>query len=94
MQLRNQLVIAEEHFAREENVSSVLIPTKSKDMYELLKLAHKLVDVVNRANREICVTLLRYNVDKPDSSYAQVRLINRKKEDKKSQQVVYVNYNF
>ena len=38
------------------------------------------------------MTLLRYNVDKTESSYAQVRLFARKKEDKKFQQVVYVKY--
>ena len=64
----------------------------SKDMDEQLKLAHKLVDVVNRADRKICVTLLRYNVDKPESCYAQVRLFARKKEDEKFQKVVYVKY--
>ena len=67
--LRNQLV----NFAREENLTRVLIPTMSKDMDEQLKLAHKLVVVGNRANRKIRVTLLRYNVDNPESSYAQVR---------------------
>ena len=64
----------------------------SKDMDEQLKLAHKVVDVVDRANGKICVTLLRYNVDKPESSYGQVRLFARRKEDEKFQQVVYVNY--
>ena len=53
-----------------ENVSPVLIPTVSKDMDEQLEVAHKVVDVVDRANRKNCVTLLRYNVDKPESSYA------------------------
>ena len=38
------------------------------------------------------MTLLRYNVDKPESSYVQVRLFARKKEGEKFQQVVYVNY--
>ena len=47
---------------------------------------------MDRANREICVTLLRYNVEKPESSYAQVQLIARKKEDEIFQQVVYVKY--
>ena len=47
MQLRNKLVIAAENFAREENLSPLLIPTLSRDMYEQLKLAHKVVDVVN-----------------------------------------------
>ena len=92
MRLRNQLVNAAENFARRENLTQVLIPTMSGDMYEQLKLAHKVVDVVDRANRKIFLTLLRYNVDKPPSSYAQVGLFARKKEDEKFQQVVYVNY--
>ena len=92
MRLRNQLVNAAENFAKEENLTPVLIPTISKDIDEQLKLAHKIVDVVDPANRKICVTLLRYNVDKPESSYAQVRLFTRKKEDEKFQQVVYVKY--
>ena len=92
MRLRNQLVYAAENFAGEENLTPVQIPTLSKDMEEQLKLAHKVVDVVDRANRKVCVTLLRYNVDKPESSYAQVRLFVRKKEDEKFQQIVYVNY--
>ena len=59
MRLRNQLVNAADNFAREENLTPVLIPTMSRDMDEQLKLAHKVVDVVDRTNRKICVTLLR-----------------------------------
>ena len=70
----------------------MLIPTMSKDMDEQLKLAHKVVEVVDRANRKICMSLLRYNVDKLEGSYAQVRVFARRKEDEKFQQVVYVNY--
>ena len=92
MRLRNQLINAVENLNRAENLTPVLIPGKSRIMDEQLKLAHKVVDVVDRANRKICVTLLRYNVDKPESSYAQVRLFARKNEDEKFQQVVYVNY--
>ena len=92
MRLRNQLVLAAEKFARVEKLTPVLIPTMSKDMVEQLKLAHKIVDLVDRANRKVCVTLLRYNVDKPESSYGQVRLFARKKEDENFQQVVNVNY--
>ena len=92
MRLRHQLVNAAERFAREEIFTPVLIPTMSRDMDEQLKLAHKVVDVVDRTNRKICVTLLRYNVDKRESSYAQVRLFANKKEDEKFQQVVYVIY--
>ena len=53
---RNQLVNAAENFAREENLTPVLITTMSKDMEEQLKPAHKVVDVVDRAKRKICVT--------------------------------------
>ena len=66
----------------------------SKDKDEQVNLAHKVVDVVDRANRKIWVTLLRYNVDNPERSYAQVRLFARNTEDEKFQQVVYVNYKF
>ena len=82
MQLRNQPVNAAENFAREENLTPVLIPKMSKDMDEQRKLAHKVVYVVDRANRKICVTLLQYNVDKPESSYGRVQLFVRKKEER------------
>ena len=64
MRLRNQLVIAAENFAKAEKLFPVLIPTVSKDMDEQLKLAHMVVDVVDRGNKKVCVTLLWYNVDK------------------------------
>ena len=81
MRLRIQLVIAAEIFAREENLSPVRIPTMSKDMDEQVKLGHKVVDVLDRAKRKVFVTLLWYNVYKPESSNAQVRLFARKTED-------------
>ena len=83
IRLRNQLVIAAEIFVREENLSSVLIPTKSKDLDEQLKLADKVVDVVDRANDEVCLTLLRNNVDKPKKRYAKFQKISRKMEEEK-----------
>ena len=61
-------------------------------MEEQLKLVHKVIDVADRPNRRICVTLLRYKVDNPETSYAQVPLFGRKKEEEKFQQIVYVNY--
>ena len=89
---RNQLVVAADSFLREHNLSPVLQSTLSKDLEEQLKLVHKVIDLVDRPNRKICVTLLRYNVDNPETSYAQVRLFERKKEEEKFQQIVYVNY--
>ena len=64
----------------------------SKDMDEQLQQAHKVLDVLDWANRNLCVIPLRYNVDMPESFHAQVRLLARKKEDQMFQQVVYVNY--
>ena len=61
-------------------------------MKEHLKLVQKVIDVVDLPNRRICATLLRYKVDNPQTSYAQVRLFGRKKEEEKFQQIVYVNY--
>ena len=89
---RNQLVVAADNFLKEQNLSPVLQSTLSKDMEEQLKLVHKVIDIVDRANRRICVTLLRYKVDNPETSYTQVRLFGRKKEEEKIRQIVYVNY--
>ena len=89
---RNQLVVAADNFLREQNLSSVLQSTLSKDMEEQLKLVHKVIDIVDRPERRICVTLLRYKANNPDTSYAQFRLFGRKKEEGKVQQIVYLNY--
>ena len=89
---RNQLVVAADNFLRESTLSPVLHSRLSKDMEEQLKLVHKGIDFVDCPNRRICVTLLGYKVDNPETSYAQVRLFGRKKEEEKFQQIVYVNY--
>ena len=89
---RNQLVVAADNFLREQNLFPVLQSTLSNDMEEQLKLVHKVIDVVDCPNRRICVTLLRYKVDNPETSYAQVRLFGRKKEEETFHQIVYVNY--
>ena len=46
-------------------------------------------DIVDRANRKIYVTLLRYIVDKTKSPYVQVRLFGTK-EDERFHRNVYV----
>ena len=89
---RNQLVVAAENFLTEQNLSPVLQSTLSKDMDEQPKLVHKVVDVVDCPNRRVCITLLRCKLDNPQTSYAQVRLFGRKKEEDKFQQIVSVNY--
>ena len=94
MQLTNQLIIAAEKFGTEENFSSLLIATKSKDMDKRSQLDHKVVDIEDKANRICSVTLLRYKMDRPHSSYAHVRLFARKMENEKIQQFqnVYLNH--
>ena len=64
---RNQLVDAADDFLKEQSLSPVL-QSLSKDMEEQVKLVHKVIDVVERPNRKICVTLLRYKVDNPETS--------------------------
>ena len=66
MRLRNHQVIAAESIGREENLSSVMIPTMSKDKSHFFIMTHKMVDVMDLANRKVCMTLLRYNLDKPE----------------------------
>ena len=90
MRFRNQLVIAAVKFGGEQKLSPIKIPKTSKDMEEHLKMSHRVVDVVDRPNTKTCVTMMPYNVDKPDNSYAKVRLISRKKEEI-FQQKAYVN---
>ena len=92
IRLRNQLVAAVDNFLREQNLSPVLQSTLSKDMEDQLELVQKVIDVVDRPNRRICMTLLRYKLDNPEPSYAQVRLFGRKKEEEKFLQFVSVNY--
>ena len=92
IRLENYLVIAAQNFGREENLSPALTLTMSKDMDEQLKLAHKVIDVVDQAKRRIRVTLLRYNVEKPTSSYFQIRIFLKKKKEEKFPQIVYVKF--
>ena len=82
---RNQLVVAADNFLREQNFSPFLQSRLSKDMEEQLKLVHRAIDFVDCPNRRICVTLLRYKVDNPESSYAHVCLFGLKTEEEKFQ---------
>ena len=84
----NHLVIVSGNFAREQNLSTTLIPTFSKEIDEQFKLANKLVDVVNRANKKIHVILVRYKMAISKSLYAQIRTFARKNDDEKFQEIV------
>ena len=92
IRLRNQLVVAVRDFRKKENLPPVKVQLLAKGMEEQLKLTHKVVEVLDRPHRKICVTMPRYNVEKPKTSYVQVRLFGRRKDEKKFNQIVYVNY--
>ena len=67
---RNHLVVAADNFLRDQILSPILHSTLSEDMEEQLKLVHKVVDIVDRANKKICVTQLRYKVENQEAFYA------------------------
>ena len=79
---KNQLVVAANNFLREHNLSPVFHSTLFEDIEEQLKLVPKVSDVVDCPNRRICVTLLRYKSDNPETSYAQDRLFGQRKSMK------------
>ena len=91
IRLRNQLVVAVRDFSKEESLTHVQLKLLGKDIEEQLKLTHKVVEVVDRPHRIICVTMLRYKVEKPETSYVEVQLFGRGKEEEKINQIVYVN---
>ena len=82
--IQNQLAIANEKFNTEGNFSPVQMPTIWKDMDERFNLANRVVDIVDRSNREICVTLLQWNVDEQESSYARARFFAWKTKNRGS----------
>ena len=64
----------------------------SKILDEHFKLVHELIDLADRLKRKICVIVLWYNVEKPESWYVEVRIFAGKKEDENLQQIVVGNY--
>ena len=70
--LRIQLVVAVRDFTKEENLPPVQVKLLAKDMEAQLKLIHKVVEIVGRPHRKICVTMLRYKVEELEISYVAV----------------------
>ena len=92
IRLRNRLVVAVRDFSKEEILPTVQVKLQAKDMEEQVKLTHKVVEVVNRPSGKIWVAKLCYDVGQPETSYVQVRLFGRRKEEEKTNQLVYKNY--
>ena len=72
--------------------SPMQITTMSEIKEEQLKLVLKVADVVNRLDRMICATQMRYIAYKPKRLYVQVRFLARKIKVDKLQQIVRVNF--
>ena len=53
----------------------------TKYMEKQLNLTHKFVEVVDRPLKKTSVTILRHNVEKPETSNVQVRLFGRRKKE-------------
>ena len=84
IRLRYQLVVAVRGFTKKENLPAVQVKLLTKDMDEQRKLTSKIVEVVGPSHRMIYVTMLRCNVEKPETSYVQVRLLGRRSRIKNS----------
>ena len=91
LRLRNQLIVAADNFTKEENLPYINVVGLSRDIGEQLKHVHKVTEIAEGAKRKVCVTLLRYKEDSPETSYAQIRLFTRRAEEENFQQLVYVN---
>ena len=76
---KNQLAVAADNFLREQTLCPVLQSTLSIDMEEQLKFVHKVIDVVGRPNRRICVTLLRYKNE--GEKFQQIVHVNYKLDE-------------
>ena len=59
IRLRNQLVVAFREFSKEKNLPPVQVKLLAKVTEEQLKITHKVVEVVDRPDKKICVTMLR-----------------------------------
>ena len=92
IRLRNQLVVAVRDFCKEENMPTLQVKLLAKNMEEQLKLTHNVFEVGDRPHGKICMAMLRFNVEKPEISYVQVRLFGRRKDEEKFNRIVSVNY--
>ena len=84
IRLRVRLFVTVRQFSKEENLPPLQVKLLAEDMGEQLILTHKVVEVVDRPHRKICETMLRYNVEKPETSFVQVRLFRRRKKKENS----------
>ena len=87
-----QLDVAPEGLRRDENLSPFQILSMSLDLNEPVVLVQKKLTLLTEQREKISVALLRWNVDKPEYSFAHVRLSAGKREDEKFQEKISLIY--
>ena len=90
--LRNPIVLAVREFSTDETLKKVVTSPLSKDLDEQLKHVQKAITIVDRPKRKIIATMKKHCMDKPESTYVQLRLFTRNSEHDKFQQLVFVKY--
>ena len=71
-------MLQSETLAKRKICPHVQMKLLAKNIEEQLKLTHRVVKIVDRPHRMICVTMLRYNVEKPETSYPSAIVWNKK----------------
>ena len=92
--LRNPIVLAVREFSTDETLKEVVTSPLSKDLDEQLKHVQKAITIVDRPKRKIIAIMKKYCMDKPESTYVQLRLFTRNSQHDKFQQLVFVNYKY
>ena len=92
--LWNPIAQAVREFSTDETLKEVVTSPPSKDLDEQLKHVQKAITIVDRPKRKIFPTMKKYCMDKPESTYVQLRLFTRNSEHDKFQQPIFVNYKY
>ena len=89
--LRSPIAQAPREFSTDETLKKIVTSPLSKDLDEQLKHVQKAITIVDRPKRKIFATMKKYCMDKPESTYVQLRLFTRNSEHDKFQQLVFAN---
>ena len=92
--LRNPIAQVVREFSTDETLKKVVTSPLSKNLDEQLKHVQKAIKIVDRPKRKTFATMKKYCMDKPESTYVQLRLFTRNSEHDKFQQLVFVNYKY
>ena len=92
--LRNPIAQAVREFSTDETLKENVTSPLSKHLNKQLKLVQKAITVVNPHKRKTFATIKKYCMDKPESTYVQIRLFTRISEHDKFQQLLFVRYKY